>query len=134
MPNRPDSFKVSAVSCVAAAVISSVTAFLVQLKLLYVATDERNKTFFDELDDVSNDVSGNDCVRYCVSYVSKDMGDCCDLECGNKGKCSQFRLPALRDGPDVASDDAIARLRELQTQIETEEGIIDEKNQRSECA
>ena len=36
---------------------------------------------FDELDEISNDTSGNDCVQYCVNYVSKDRGNCCDLEC-----------------------------------------------------
>ena len=36
---------------------------------------------FDEIDEVSNDTSGNDCVQYCVNYVSKSRGDCCDFEC-----------------------------------------------------
>ena len=39
------------------------------------------RDLFDELDDISNDTSGNDCVQYCINYVSKGRGDCCDLPC-----------------------------------------------------
>mmetsp|Transcript_7324 Transcript_7324/g.9971 ORF Transcript_7324/g.9971 Transcript_7324/m.9971 type:complete len:159 (-) Transcript_7324:313-789(-) len=39
---------------------------------------EHCKPLFEEMSDVERKAQ---CVRYCINYVSKDRGDCCEFEC-----------------------------------------------------